>query len=186
MHTKQLFPAVCFCKDLIPDALIFLLWLNTLFKQDFFAFLGFQKWSHTHTFLSHCLTLPCLRPCLRPVPNLWLLLLLFQIAGFITAARGATMMIVEIDAPTFPSITFIIRGKSRKMKVSQSPLEEWRKRPDLSERDSSKFFALLFDSKIREMLDCIVYSSFDVRIIRYECHPCWVCASADHSPFSKL
>ena len=52
------------------------------------------------------------------------------------------MMILEIDAPTFPSITFIIRGKSRKMKVSQSPLEEWRKRPDLSERDSSKFFAL--------------------------------------------
>ena len=52
------------------------------------------------------------------------------------------------------------------MKVSQSPLEEWRKRPGLSERDSSKVFALLFDSKIREMLDCIVYSSFDVRVIR--------------------
>ena len=31
---------------------------------------------------------------------------------------GATMMIVEIDSPTFPVITFIIRGKSRKMKVS--------------------------------------------------------------------
>ena len=52
------------------------------------------------------------------------------------------MMIVEIDSPTFPLITFIIRGKSRKMKVSQSPLEEWRKCPGLSERDSSKFFAL--------------------------------------------
>ena len=76
------------------------------------------------------------------------------------------MMIVEIDSPTFPLITFIIRGKSRKVKVSKSPLEEWRKRPGLSERDSSKFFALLFDSKIREMLDCIVYSSFDVREIR--------------------
>ena len=38
MHTKQLFPAVCFCKDLIPDALIFLLWLNTLFKLGFFFF----------------------------------------------------------------------------------------------------------------------------------------------------
>ena len=78
------------------------------------------------------------------------------------------MMIVEIDSPTFPVITFITRGKTRKMKVSQSPLEEWRKRSGLSERerDSSKFFALLFDSKIREMLDCIVYSSFDVRVIR--------------------
>ena len=52
------------------------------------------------------------------------------------------MMIVEIDSPTFPLITFIIRGKSRKMKVSQSPLEESRKRPGLCERDSSKFTAL--------------------------------------------
>ena len=38
------------------------------------------------------------------------------------------MMIVEIDSPTFPLITFIIRGKSRKMKVSRSPLKELRKR----------------------------------------------------------
>ena len=63
--------------------------------------------------------------------------------GVIMARRGATMMIVEIDSPTFPLITFIIRrGKSRKMKVSQSPLEESRKRPGLGERDSSKFTAL--------------------------------------------
>ena len=40
------------------------------------------------------------------------------------ATRGATMTSVEIDSPTFPLITFIIRGKSRKIKVSQSPLEE--------------------------------------------------------------
>ena len=52
------------------------------------------------------------------------------------------MMILEIDSPTFSLITFIIRGKSRKMKVSQSPLEELRKRPGLDERDSSKFSAL--------------------------------------------
>ena len=44
------------------------------------------------------------------------------------------MMIVEIDSPTFPLITFIIRGKNREMKVSQSPLEESRKRPGLGER----------------------------------------------------
>ena len=63
--------------------------------------------------------------------------------GVIMTRIGATMMIVEIDSPTFPLITFIIRrGKSRKMKVSQSPLEEWRKRPGLGERDSSKFTAL--------------------------------------------
>ena len=72
------------------------------------------------------------------------------------------MIIVEIDSPTFPLITFIIRGKSRKMKVSQSPLEELRKRPGLG-----KFSAL--HEKIprtQEMLDCIVYSSFDVCVIR--------------------
>ena len=52
MHTKQLFPVVCFCKDLIPDAasikywfsltsvkaLIFLLWLNTLSNKIFWPF----------------------------------------------------------------------------------------------------------------------------------------------------
>ena len=108
------------------------------------------------------------------------------------------MMNVEIDSPTFPLIRFIIRGKSRKMKVSQSPLEELRKRPGLVERDSSKFLAceqqtyfgrrfegreattgntsavrvlenfLLFTKRfhIQEMLDCIVYSSFDVCVIR--------------------
>ena len=53
------------------------------------------------------------------------------------------MMIVEIDSPTFTFITFIIRReKSRKMKVSQSPLEESRKRPGLGDRGSSKFTAL--------------------------------------------
>ena len=54
--------------------------------------------------------------------------------GVIMARRGAKMMIVKIDSPTFPLITFIIRrGKSKKMKVSQSPLEESRKRPGLDE-----------------------------------------------------
>ena len=62
--------------------------------------------------------------------------------GFIMATRGATMMIVEIDSPTFPLITFIIRGKSRKMKVSQSLLEESRKLSGLGERDASNFSAL--------------------------------------------
>ena len=52
------------------------------------------------------------------------------------------MMIVEIDSLTFPLITFIIRGKSKKMKVSESPLEESRKPPGLGERDSSKCSAL--------------------------------------------
>ena len=153
MYTGRLFPAVCLWKDLIPDAvkywfsvtsvkaLIFLLRLNNFSNKIFFAFLGFHKWSHTHTFLSHCrvfvhafLLSPTYGCCCCYSKLLKL--------GFIMATRGATMMIVEIDSPTFPLITFIIRGKSRKMKVSQSPLEESRKRLSLGERDSSKFSAV--------------------------------------------
>ena len=52
------------------------------------------------------------------------------------------MMRVEIDSLTFPLITFIIREKGRKIKDSQSPLEESRKRPGLGERDSRKFSAV--------------------------------------------
>ena len=153
MHTGQLFPAVCFWKNLIPDAvkywfsltsvkaLIFLLRLNNLSNKIFFAFLGFHKWSHTHTLISHCrvfvhffLLFPTYGCCCCYTKSLEI--------GFIMATRGATMMIVGIDSPTFPLITFIIRRKSREMKVSQSPLEESRKRPGLGEWDSSKFSAL--------------------------------------------
>ena len=52
------------------------------------------------------------------------------------------MIIVEMDSPTFRLITFIICGKSRKMKVSLSLLEESGKHPGLGKRDSSKFSAL--------------------------------------------
>ena len=61
---------------------------------------------------------------------------------FIMATRSAMMMIMKIDSPTFPLITFIIREKSRKMKVSQSLLDESQKHPGLGEWDSSKFSAL--------------------------------------------
>ena len=53
------------------------------------------------------------------------------------------MVIVEIDSPAFPLITrLLLVERVEKMKVSQSPLEESRKRPGLGERDSSKFSAL--------------------------------------------
>ena len=100
MHTRQLFPAVCFWKNLIPDAvkywfsltsvkaLIFLLRLNNLSNNIFFfAFLGFHKWWHAHL----PFTLPCLRPCLPPVPKLWLLLLLFQISSRVARARNMSI-----------------------------------------------------------------------------------------------
>ena len=109
-------------------------------------------------------TLPCLRPCLPPVPNLWLLLLLFQIAwtwfhyGYERRnnaydGRGNWLANFSFD------YTFIIREKSRKMKVSQSLLEESGKRPHgpgLGERDSSKFSALLWSRKDSSCRKCSV------------------------------
>ena len=153
MRTGQLFPAVCFWQNLVPDAvkywfslisvkaLIFLLRLNNLANKIFRAFLGFHKLSHTHTFLPHCrvfvhaVLLPTTYGCCCCYSKSLEL-------GLIMSTGDATTMIVEIDSPTFPLITYIIRGKSRKMKVSQSQLEESRKRPGLGKRDSSKFSAL--------------------------------------------
>ena len=141
MHTGQLFPAVCFWKYLIPDAvkywlsltsvkaLIFLLWLNNLSNKIFLHF-----WAFTHDLTCTHLpsTLWCLRPWLPPIPppppapatygccccytkSLEL--------AFIMAMRGATVMIVEIDSPTFSLIMFNIRGKSWKLR---SPRARWK------------------------------------------------------------
>ena len=86
-----------------------------------FAFLGFHKWSHSHTFLLH----------FRVFVHAFLLPQTYDCCccyskslevGFIMATRGATMMIVEIDSPTFPLITFIIRGKSRKNEGLPEPV----------------------------------------------------------------
>ena len=110
---------VGFWKDLIPDAI--LLRLNNLSNKILLAFLGFHKWSHTHTFLSHCrvfihtFLLPPTYGCCCCYSKLLEL-------GFIMATRGTMMMIVEIDSPNFPLIMLIIRGKSRKMKVLPEPI----------------------------------------------------------------
>ena len=65
MHTGQLFPVVCFWKNLIPDAvkywfsltsvkaLIFLLRLNNLSNKIFLPFWASIN-DDTHTFLYHC------------------------------------------------------------------------------------------------------------------------------------
>ena len=77
------------------------------------------------------------------------------------------MMIVEIDSPTFPLITFIIRGELKNEGL-QSSLEESRKRPGLGRRTTFKqiFCSSRKDSTyVQEMLDCIVCSSFDVCVI---------------------
>ena len=124
-------------------ALIFLLRLNNLSNKIFLPFWAsiindLTRTPSFHIGVSSSMPSSCPQPMavVAVIPNSLEL-------GVIMATRGATMMIVEIDSPTFPLITFIIRrGKSRKMKVSQSPQEESRKRPGLGERDSSKFTAL--------------------------------------------
>ena len=67
--------------------------------------------------------------------------------GFIMATRGTKMMIEEIDSSTFALITFIIRGKSAKMKVSQNLLEESRKRPGLRSANEIQAIFLLFTKR---------------------------------------
>ena len=117
-------------------ALIFLLRLNNLSNKIFLPFWAsindLTRTPSFHIAVSSSMPSSCPQPMavVAVIPN--------------SLELGAIMaMIVEIDWPIFPLITFIIRrGKSRKMKVSQSPLEESRKRPGLCERDSSKFAAL--------------------------------------------
>ena len=59
--------------------------------------------------------------------------------SFIMAARGATMMIIEIDTPNFPLITFIIYVMSWKIKLSPKPVGRIAK-TSIRKRDSwSKF-----------------------------------------------
>ena len=140
-----------------------------------------------HTFLPHCcvfvhafLLSPSYGCCCCYSKSLEL--------GFIMATRGATMMIAEIDSPTFPLITFIIHGKSRKMKVFQSPLEELRKRPGPGKRDSSKFSAL--QEKIPhtenarlhclQQRRCLHDSITDVSLPPYRIpHQCYQCSSVN-------
>ena len=147
-----------FLWPLLIYLLIFLLRLNNFSNKILFAFLGFHKWSHTHTFLPHCrvfvhafLLPPTYGCCCCYSKSLEL--------GFILSTRGATMMIMEI-------YSFLERVE--KLRVSQSPLEESRKRLSLGERDSSKFSAL--HGKIPRTgngsCDCIVYGSFHVCVIR--------------------
>ena len=179
MHTGQLFPAVCFWKNLIPDAvrywfsltsvkaLIFLLRLNNLSKKIYFAFLGFHKWSHTHTFLSHCrvfvhafLLSPtygcccCYSKSLEFLVSLWL-------------REAQRWWSWKLTRQLFLWLSSLFVERVEKLRVSQGPLEESQKRLSLGERNSSKFSAL--HGKIPHTENGrlhIVYNSFDVCVIR--------------------
>ena len=181
MHTGQLFPAVCFWKNLIAvavkywfsltsvEALIILLRLNNLSNKIFYAFLGFLKWSHTHTFLSHCLTLPRLRPCLPPTLNLWLLLLLFRIAwawfhyGLREAQRWWSWKLTR-QLFLWWRLLFVER-----VEKWRSPRTRWKNRenvPASANEIQANFLLITKRFLIQEMFDCIVYSTFDVGLIR--------------------
>ena len=151
MHTKQLFPAVCFCKDLIPDAvkcwcsltsvkaLILLLWLNTFSKKIFFAFLGFHKWSltflpHCHVFVLHAFSLP-------PPPTPPSLTPTYGWCRCYSNEWRNDNDPGNLHLHALPLIMFIVHGMSLKIKVTQIPLEESRIRPGHGEQDSSKFSA---------------------------------------------
>ena len=177
MHTGQLFPAVCFWKDLITDAvkywfsltsvkaLIFLLWLNNLSNKTFFAFLGFHKRSHMHTFLPHCcvfvhafLLSPSYGCCCCYSKSLEL--------GFIMATRGATMMIAEIDSPTFLWLRSLFMERVEKWRSSRARWKNCENVLAPANEIQASFLLLRKRFHIQKMLDCIVYSSVDVCMIR--------------------
>ena len=101
---------------------MFLLRLNNFSNKIFLPFWASIN-DDMHTLLSHCRVFVHAF-LLSPTYGCFCCYSKLLEFGFIMATRGATMTIMEIDSPTFPVITFIIRGKSRKMKASQSPLEE--------------------------------------------------------------
>ena len=157
MHPGQLFPAVCFLKNLIPDAVKY--WfsltsvkaLYTLSNKIFLPFWAsmndLTRSPSFHNPVSSIMPVAVVAviPNRLSLVSLWL-------------REAQRWWLWKTDSPTFPLITIIIRGKSRKNEGLQEPVGRIAKTSGLGERDSSKF--------LKEMLDCIVYSSFDVRVIR--------------------
>ena len=166
------------------DSRCSLLRLNNLSNEIFLPFwASINDLTRTPSLAS---TLPFLRPCLPPAPNLWLLLLIFQIAWFHydyercnDDDRGNCLANVSFDYVHYS-------WKELKNEGLQSPLEESRKRPGLGRRTTFKqiFCSSRKDSTyVLEMLDCIVCSSFDVCVIHpdvslppyripHQCHQC--------------
>ena len=153
MHTRQLFLTVCFWKDLIPDAvkywfsltsvkaLIFLLRLNNLSNKIFLPFWAsindLTRTPSFHIAVSSSMPSSCPQPMavVAVIPNRLSFWFHYGYERRNDDDRGNWLANFSCDYVYYS-------WKSRKMKVSQSPLEEWRKRPGLGERDSSKFSAL--------------------------------------------
>ena len=74
-------------------------------------------------------------------------------------------MIPEIDTPTFPLRTFMKELKNQGLLARA----RWKNRKNILASANEIQANLLLITKrfhIQEMLDCIVFSSFDVRVIR--------------------
>ena len=149
MHTGQLFPAVCFWKNLIPDAvkywfsltsvkaLIFLLRLNYLSKKIFLPFWAsindLTRTPSFHIAVSSSMPSSCPQPMavVAVIPNRLSFWFHYGYERRNDDDRGNWLANFSFDFVHY-----------LKMKVSQSLLEESRKRRGLGERDSSKFSAL--------------------------------------------
>ena len=105
-------------------------------------------------------TLPCLRPCLPPAPNLWMLLLLFQIAwawfhfGYERCNdddRGHRLANFSFDQ---------VHYSWKELKNQGSPRARWKNRENvLASANKIQANFLLFTERfhIQKMPDCILF-----------------------------
>ena len=181
MHTGQLFPAVCFWKNLIPDAVkywfsltsvlksIFLSRLNNLSNKIFFwpfwasrndltRTLSFHIAWHWRVFVHAFLLSPtygcccCYSKSLEFLVSLWL-------------REAQRWWSWKLTRQLFLWLRLLFVEKVEKWR---SPRARWKNRESvLASANEIQANFLLFTKRfpIQEMLDCIVYSSFDVRVI---------------------
>ena len=77
------------------------------------------------------------------------------------------MMVIEIDMPSLPLIKFIIGEKSWKNQAL--PRDCWKNCENvlaLVNEIQANFLLITKRLNIQEMLNCVVYSSFDVCVIQ--------------------
>ena len=171
MHTGQLFPTVCFWKNLIPDAvkywfsltsvkaLIFLLRLNNLSNKIFLPFWASIN-DDTHTFLSHCRVFV---HAFLLSPTYGYCCCFFKLAW--AWCHYGYERCNDDDRRNLLCLLFDVE----RVEKWRSPRARWKNRENvLASANEIQANLLLFTKRFlkQEMLGCIVYSSFDVRVIR--------------------
>ena len=141
MHTEQNyhFPAVCFWKDLISDAvkywfsltsvkaLIFLLGLDiknfqTRFFLAFWASIKFLLMISHFPHIAMSLFMPSSCPLPTSYGCCWCFSKSLELGISLWLQEVQWWWLWKTDMPTFPLITFIISGKSWKIKLSPEPV----------------------------------------------------------------